>query len=112
MKTVTRPCAQGDVLFIPIKCIPKTSKKIETTLDHYVVAHSETGHHHVLEKSRAEVFKSASDSFIAYIRSFGDAEVKHNRSFDTHESLLLPKGNYEVRRQREYTPQGFREAAD
>jgi hypothetical protein len=34
------------------------------------------------------------------------------RSFDTHETLNIPPGIYEVRRQREYVPEGWRKAQD
>ncbi|MDE2107331.1 MAG: hypothetical protein KGL39_59595, partial [Patescibacteria group bacterium] len=80
----------------------------------FILAHSETGHHHVIERKKAEVFEAADDAFISYIRTLGgEAEIKHQRDFHTHESLLLAPGqNYEVRRQREYVPEGFRRAAD
>jgi hypothetical protein len=41
-----------------------------------------------------------------------DTELKHLRSFDTHESLSIPEGLYRINRQREYTPEGYRRAAD
>lgn len=115
MKHVTtRPVAQGDIMIIPVKAIPATAKVALAENGHYILAHSETGHHHVIEKTRAEVFEAADDSFVAYIRTLGDgAEIKHNRSFDTHETICLePNQTYEVRRQREYVPEGFRKAAD
>jgi hypothetical protein len=40
------------------------------------------------------------------------AELEHLRSFNTHESLVIAPGIYEVRRQKEYTPEGWRRAAD
>lgn len=115
MKTVTnRPVAQGDILIIPIKAIPKTAKAAVAENGHFIIAHSETGHHHVIEKSRAEVYEAADDAFVAYIRALGDgAEIEHKRPFDTHETIALsPNQSYEVRRQREYVPEGFRKAAD
>lgn len=115
MKLVTtRPVAQGDILIIPIKAIPAGAKPAKATGGHFVVAHSETGHHHVIEKARAEVYEAADDSFIAYIRTLGDgAEIEHKRDFDTHETVgLEPNSTYEVRRQREYVPDGFRAAQD
>ncbi len=114
-KIVTnRPVAQGDILIIPIATIPANAKAAKAEGAHFVIAHSETGHNHVIEKSRAEVFEAASDQFIAYIRTLGDgAEIKHQRPFDTHETVALsPNQSYEVRRQREYVPEGFRKAAD
>lgn len=114
-KTVTtRPVAQGDILIIPIATVPVSAKKAEPDGKHYVIAHSETGHHHVIEKSRAEVYEAADDGFIAYIKTLGaGAEITHQRSFDTHETIALqPNSTYEVRRQREYVAEGFRKAAD
>lgn len=114
MKTVTnRPVAQGDMLIIPIKAIPANAKAAKPEGRHFILAHSETGHNHVIERARAEVYEAADDTFVAYVRALGDgAEITHQRSFDTHETLLLTEGNYEIRRQREYMPQGFRKAAD
>jgi len=108
------PGAQGDILVIPVKSIPKNTKRALAEGDHYIIAHSETGHHHVIEKTRAEVYEAADNQFIAYIRTLGDgAEIEHRRPFDTHETVALgPNQTYEVRRQREYMPEGFRRAAD
>ena len=115
MKFVTnRPVAQGDMLVIPIAAIPASAKKAEVVGDHYVLAHSETGHHHVIERAKAEVFEAADDAFVAYIHALGDgAEITHQRPHDTHESLMLSPGqNYEVHRQREHVLEGFRKAQD
>ena len=112
MKTVTdRPCAQGDLLFIPVDEIPAGLTAVEPSDGVFIVGHSETGHHHVIEATRAEVFEPADDEFTAWVRSLG-AKVEHKRSFDTHETLYLPEGNYQIRRQREYVPEGYRRAAD
>ena len=115
MKYVTtRPVAQGDMLIIPIEAIPKTARPATAEGQHFVLAHSETGHHHVIDRAKAEVYEAADDAFVAYIRTRGsEVEIEHKRDFDTHESLMLAPGhNYEVRRQREYVPEGFRRAAD
>ncbi len=114
MKTFNQMAAQGDVLFVRVEQIPDGLSPMEISGDHYVLAHSETGHHHVIDRAKADALVPADDEFIAYVRVHADAgaEVVHKRSFDTHETLLLPPGNYQVRRQREYTPEGFRRAAD
>lgn len=115
MKTVTnRPMAQGDILIIPCASIPETAKAAQPEGKHYIIAHSETGHHHVIEKTRAEVFEAADDAFVAYIRTLGDgAKITHERPFDTHETVALePNRTYQVRRQREYVAEGFRKAQD
>lgn len=113
MKFVTnRPVAQGDMLIIPIAAIPVNAKAAMPDGKHFILAHSETGHHHVIERAKAEVFETADDSFIAYVKALAPADITHQRPHDTHETVQLAPGNYEIRRQREYVPEGFRKAAD
>jgi len=38
--------------------------------------------------------------------------IVHERDFDTHAPLLPAAGKYEIRRQREHIPGGYRRAAD
>lgn len=113
-KLFSRPGAQGDILIIPIDVIPDNVKPGILDGANYVIAHSESGHNHCIDRARAEVFEAADDTFVAYIRTLGDgAEIKHLRDHDTHETIALaPNTTYQVRRQREYVAQGFRKAAD
>lgn len=108
----TKPIAQGDMLIIPIATIPVSAKAAKAEGTHFILAHSETGHHHVIERTKAEVYEAADDSFIAYVKALAPADITHQRSFDTHETVQLAPGNYEIRRQREYMPEGFRKAQD
>lgn len=113
MKTVKNIGAQGDVMFVRVKSIPKGLEPAPTKNGNYVVAHSETQHDHVVESRNAQLLIDKTNALIAYLQVGGDGvEVKHLRGFDTHESLFLEPGNYEVRRQREHTPEGWRRAAD
>lgn len=109
-----RPGAQGDILIIPVDGIPANVKPGVLKGKNFVIAHSETGHDHVIAKARAEVYEAADNQFVAYIRTLGDgAEIKHLRDHDTHETVKLePNSTYQVRRQREYIPEGFRPAQD
>lgn len=53
------------------------------------------------------------DPMICYLQIAGDfADVVHHRPHDTHETLRLVRGIYEVRRQREWTPEGWRRVED
>jgi len=110
----TRPVAQGDILIIPISTIPASAKPADIIDGGYIVAHSETGHHHVIDRARAEVFEAADDAFVAYVRTLGDgADITHKRDFHTHETIALePNKLYEIRRQREYVAEGFRKVQD
>ena len=109
-----KPMAQGDLLIIPIEKMPDNVRPAAIVGGQYIVAHSETGHHHVIDWARAEVFEAADDAFIAYLKTIGDgADIEHKRDFHTHETIgLAPNKTYEIRRQREYVPEGFRRAQD
>jgi hypothetical protein len=100
------------VMFIRIAKIPECAVAAEEKDGHFVVAHSETGHDHVLDSRNAQMLIDKTNEFVAYVKVSKETEVKHQRSFDTHESLLLSPGNYQVRRQREYVAEGFRRVAD
>jgi hypothetical protein len=115
MKHITnKPMAQGDLLIIPVKKVPAKASPAKAEGQYYIVGHSETGHHHVIERARAEVFEAADDAFCAWIKTLDKpADIEHQRDFDTHETIRLePNKVYEVRRQREYAPEGWRRAAD
>lgn len=114
MKTFKIAAAQGDIMIVKTDAIPPSAKLAKAEGDHYIVAHSETGHHHVIERPRAEVYEAADNEFIAYIKTLGDgAEIKHLRDFDTHETIALePDSIYRIHRQRESAPEGWRRAAD
>lgn len=113
MKTFDKFAAQGDMMLIRIATLPSDAIEQPPVNGRHTLTHSETGHDHVvLERSGIRMFK-AMDEFRAYLSVEGEpAELKHLRDFDTHESIQINPGIYEVRRQREYTPEGFRRAAD
>lgn len=113
--------AQGDFIIRRIKEIPKGVDVVKPENGKYVVAHSETGHNHVMDTEGVTAYKPSgvkeADLYTLFFdvqQLTGDdlVEINHLRSFDTHESILVPPGQYEIRRQREYTPEGFRRAAD
>lgn len=116
MRTFTRMAAQGDFIIMRINDIPTDVERIEPENGVYVVAHSETGHNHVMEMDRVEAFKPAGvkevDLYQMFLNVEAPTEINHLRSFDTHETLLVPPGKYEIRRQREYVAEGFRRAQD
>ena len=65
---------------------------------------------------RASAYKDRRTSddklFELFLLVEAPTEIIHKRSYDTHESLLVPAGNYVIKRQREYTSEGYRRAAD
>ena len=116
MKTLNNFAAQGDFIIRRIKEIPANAEPVMADGQHFIVAHSETGHNHVMERTHVTAFKPQDvkdvDLYNLFFSVAQDTEITHLRNFDTHESIMVPPGNYEVRRQREYTPEGFRRAAD
>lgn len=117
MKEVSRQGAQGDVLFRRVQRLPKTAvevaRKDGTPL---IVAHSETGHHHTVGAQDVRFYNEPQNPLICYLQlGDGACDVVHNRAWDTHETLRLlgkPGTVFEVRRQREWTPEGWRVVAD
>lgn len=114
MKTFNNCAAQGDILIRRIEKLPENIKSIKSENGKYIAAHSETGHNHVIIERPGVEYFSGEDPMVAYLRVIDDVEttLEHERSFDTHESLLIKGGCYEIRRQREYTPEGWRQVAD
>jgi hypothetical protein len=113
MKIVTnRPCFQGDLMFRRIDAVPATGQKSAPESGRHILAHSETGHHHVIESRAADRFIDSMNEFISYLSVSSETTIEHLRDFDTHEAWLLTPGIYEVRQQKEYVPEGFRRAED
>lgn len=103
------PVFQGDIMLTRVDSLPKEAK----LQDNNVVAHSETGHHHVAE--RAKVFAVPNGEEL-YLQALGKSvDIVHKRDYDTHETVRLlskPGEVFKVRRQREYTPEGWRRVED
>jgi hypothetical protein len=117
MKTFTKMAAQGDFLIMRVDAIPANVEVLPANnKNHIVVAHSETGHDHVMVADRVTAYKPAGvkdvDLYEMFLSVEAPTEINHLRSHDTHETLLVPPGNYRVRRQREYVAEGFRRAQD
>lgn len=119
MKTFTKFAAQGDFLIRRIDNFPEKLEVIPTENGKIVVAHSETGHNHVaiLERPESvEAFKETGTKDVDLYKMFllvkDPTPIEHLRPHDTHETLLVPPGKYEIRRQREYVAEGFRRAQD
>lgn len=122
MKTIqidNRPTFQGDLMIRRIGAVP-TDTTEDTSAEAKIVAHSETGHHHMLDGD-VRMFRRSGDSMVAYAECRSAVQLKHLRDFDTHETLEFSAGAgagfaesfiIECRRQREHTPEGWRRVAD
>lgn len=74
----------------------------------FIIGHSETGHHHVMERGGVEVVEmpapSAGIRLLRAIVANPNKELVHERPHDTHETLGFSEGAYEIRIGREYDP--------
>lgn len=110
-----QPIAQGDVMLVPVAELPSTGiNPAATENGAFIVTHSETGHHHiVMDRPNVRMFQDTMDLFRSFLVIEGEpADLVHLRPTDTHETVSLEPGVYEVRRQREYSPAGWQRAAD
>jgi hypothetical protein len=119
MKEIAKVAFQGDCAFVRVKALPRDAKP-EQTKGSIVVAHSETGHHHSIDKTDGVTFFTVpGDPLVCYLQLDGIeyADVVHHRPDHTHETVRLlgaikKTTTFQVRRQREYTPEGWRQVQD
>jgi hypothetical protein len=100
---------QGDVLVVPIGKLPQGLEQVPPEGNRVVLAHGEaTGHAHAIKKQEASLFRDP--KLMAVFLQVGQegALLEH----DEHSTIKLPSGNYQVIRQREYSPQAIRNVAD
>ena len=116
-KSFLAMAAQGDLLIAKVNSIPESFVRIPPNeSNHIVLAHSETGHNHVMDAEFIEAYGDPAvqevDLYKMFLLVKEPTEIQHLRDFDTHEAIQVDPGMYQIRRQREYVPEGFRRAAD
>lgn len=93
---------QGDVLIARIDEIPDGLHPVPMESGRVVLAHGEvTGHAHAVEGPVQFLAADVAELERAFLRVEQEAQVVH----EEHDTIVLPPGDYEVRRQREYAPQ-------
>lgn len=119
MKNFNKVAAQGEML---IRRVDGFSASAEEGVERdntgaYILAHSETGHHHVLDAGCVDTIKRQTENVpegvgILQLIVKNPGAITHLRGYDTHEPIGLAPGNYEIRLQREHSPEGYRRVAD
>jgi hypothetical protein len=101
---------QGDVLLVAVSSKPETAvEQIERENGAIVLAHGEaTGHAHAIKSKGATLFRDQKLQAIFLQVSDVPALLEHQE----HTTIELPPGNYEVIRQREYSPEAIRQVQD
>lgn len=93
---------QGDVLIIPSDKLAKGTK-----LPHLTLAEGEvTGHRHRISSGEAELYEREG---VLYLRVISPTAIL---THEEHDRVTIPQGNWEIRIQREYEPEGWRYVAD
>jgi len=92
---------QGDLLF-ERKEIPQDAQEIQ---DGVLARGEATGHTHRVRPGTAVALLAAG---MAYVRAMQEAYIDH----EEHATVTLPVGDWAVRRQREYRPEGWVQVAD
>ena len=103
----TKMYRQGDVLFRQVKAIPEGGKARKSG---HILEGEATGHiHRVAEDqlTEAEVLDCGASLFMC-VTAEGGVSIVH----EEHAPILLPQGNYEIVRQREYSPEEIRNVQD
>lgn len=111
MKTFKLTAAQGEITIRRVSDLPKNRKlpagysPLKAKDRHYVIGHSETGHHHVIEADGALIGvkdKPPAGMRILYAILENPTALKHLRPHDTHETIVAEPGVYEIRIAREF----------
>nr|WP_313950553.1 hypothetical protein [Nostoc sp. FACHB-110] len=92
---------QGDVILLPVQQIDGQKKR------DLILAEGEvTGHKHQISEGQAELYEK--DSTL-YLRVLSDIALL---THEEHQAIPIPQGNWIVKIQREYEPEGWRYVAD
>jgi hypothetical protein len=120
MKTIKNSARQGELYIDRVPNLPNSAKKILPIKGVYIVAHSESGHHHVIEEAPSVNLYSTDDPMVSYLEVIESTEetealLRHLKSgTERHDDIRFTGGIYELRNQSEAdsTPEGWRRAAD
>jgi hypothetical protein len=91
----------GEILLQPVSKLPRGKK---TEVDLYIVGHSETGHHHVLESKAPFEVMDRGEKHALYLRLFEPGKLVHKKTVDKHKTLPVAPGTYRVIYKNEYDP--------
>lgn len=108
------PVRHGECILLPVESIPAEAEKVFTGQEH-IVAHSESGHHHVLVGGTGiavAAFKTEKSNFVHVAPG---VRIEHRKTGkDAHRTLDIAPGAYEIRAKTEfdYTENLRREVRD
>jgi hypothetical protein len=107
MGTFQKFAAQGEIYIMKVEKVPEGCTPLTPENGKFIVGHSETGHHHVLDAKHTEVMvldKPPEGMKILYAIVKEPTPLVHLRSYDTHKPIMFDTAIYELRIGREYDP--------
>lgn len=87
-----------------IKLIAKMPEGKTEKHTSFIIGHSETGHHHILEAQKGQEFDIIVKDGEIYFTNTYTAKVTHKKSHDIHKTVEVKPGIYKVNRKTEYDP--------
>jgi len=92
---------QGDVILLPVEQVDGQKK-----LDLILAEGEVTGHKHQISQGQAELYEK---NGTLYLRVLSEVALL---THEEHQAISIPQGNWIVKIQREYEPEGWRYVAD
>lgn len=90
----------GEIFLLKVNKLPRGKKELHKS---YIVGHSESGHHHVLESTADfKILKAVDDS--VWLEILEPAKLVHKKQVDKHKTLPVTPGKYQVIYKNEYDP--------
>ena len=118
-KTFKDIAAQGELTLFRIPELPGDIDPMEVTGGRFIIGHSETGHHHVIDAGPGvEVFVRRQDPLTMFLRILADevkerkVRLRHERNFHNHAALAISPGTYQINVAREFGAAGWRRVID
>jgi hypothetical protein len=111
MKTFNHVAAQGEITIRRLGDLPKNSKlpkgftAMKPEAGKFIVGHSETGHHHVIDATGSTIGvmdQPPAGMRILYAILENPLALEHLRGHDTHETITNEPGVFEIRIAREF----------
>lgn len=92
------PIRHGEVLLLPVESVPDNAKRQQ--VNECIIAHSETGHHHVLESD--QMFWEIVDGNDLYVDLDMPTPLRHRKDYEQHRELQVPAGKWKIVKKREF----------
>jgi hypothetical protein len=102
---------QGDVLLVEVLSIPANARRVASKKRAVLAEGEVTGHAHVLRAAEVEEY-AVTDTEERFYRIMAANGMVGLLTHEEHSTLEIPPGDYQLVRQREYSPEEIRRVSD